>query len=257
MALPKKPIDVEQVLRWCYAWEMLKDPSAPPQMMNASQALASYAELMPQTVHDGRGAGGSWPFLDFKFGGPHPDALVLNEAVQAMAPEGLVWPESREPLLGPIAGLAEGGGFAFLNISFKPAALIVTNAVLGRRPDWCNEQPTPARVVGPNGKAVVVGIDSHGRYSPDAHCPLAWSPDPFEIVRARAEYAVWHGALVRLANQFRESLIDHAPVLPSAPSQPWLDPRERRGGRVLRSIKVSSDFSPELPLAPQAGLAAA
>src|ERR1043166_9700945 len=98
----KKEIDIEVLLQLTFGWELLKDPSAPPPLASGFAAILRHAELMPHLVSDGRPDSSSWPFLDYKLGGPHPDARVVKAAVDALPAKSvaLLWPEDRH-LLAP------------------------------------------------------------------------------------------------------------------------------------------------------------
>jgi hypothetical protein len=54
-----------------------------------------------------------------------------------------------------------------------------------------------------------------------SYCPLRWEPKPEEIVRDRAEYAVWRAALEVLAGELAGMLASIAVLAPSAPWRPW------------------------------------
>jgi hypothetical protein len=55
-----------------------------------------------------------------------------------------------------------------------------------------------------------------------SYCPLAWEPKPEEIVRDRAEYAVWRAALDVLAHELAGGALASIAVLTaSAPWRPW------------------------------------
>jgi hypothetical protein len=80
-----------------------------------------------------------------------------------------------------------------------------------------------AVAAGTNGKPAVAGTRyGKNRYSTGAHCPLQWAQPTIEgVALARAQYAVWHSALTRLAVSLRGKLRNVAVMPPISIAAPW------------------------------------
>lgn len=134
----------------------------------------------------------------------------------------------------------------------RTGALVTMHAVRGTRPDWIAEAPAPQPVPalrGPN--AMIVG-ECRGRnlYNTGAHCPLRWEPSPLSIISSRAEYAVWHHGLVRLAAGLELEKFIALP--PKVSPTPWLDGKEaeREAKPVVPNGSNSVSGWGTLPLGP-------
>ncbi len=134
--------------------------------------------------------------------------------------------------------------------SVNVAALVHTHALKKTRPSWHSEAPACHGMRARGGGFAIVG-ECRGRdlYTPGSYCPLTWSPSPLQIVLDRADYFLWHAALVHLAKTL--DLREHEPLLPEAPATPWID-----GEIVHRAFKQEPDpktFSLRAPARPRAG----
>ncbi|MEX0745691.1 MAG: hypothetical protein WD118_08815 [Phycisphaeraceae bacterium] len=103
----KTPIDIEELLVWAFGWEKCKDPHAPRPLVNGFDPVLQWAELQAER-RDGRpfmNGGLAWPFMDWKMGGPHPDAECVRAAVRTLAPARVDLAANAEALLGDAAWL--------------------------------------------------------------------------------------------------------------------------------------------------------
>jgi hypothetical protein len=139
--------------------------------------------------------------------------------------------------------------------SLRTAALVVTHAKLGTRPDWHAEVPRAVPVVGERGRPKLVG-EAHGknRYSAGAYCPLRYEPSATSIAEERADYVAWWRGLSRLAKELE---LDEMRVEgPEAVEMPWGEP-EPPSGAVLTSWPVTREALRVLPLKAQRPVARA
>lgn len=189
-------------------------------------------------------AGSSWdrPRLPAAAGAPDPDALIIETAIGAL-------PETMKGIYR-LDGLASDLGFMVdIEGAFAAALANVVNIVRvygarRRRPDTDYGCPIPSPQLN-YGQPQVMTIEivrertisggeierpieaptqriRAGLYHEGAYCPLNWDPDPQTLVCARAEYFVWHEALVHLAQSLSGALERFTPIAPSAPAAPWL-----------------------------------
>ena len=49
------------------------------------------------------------------------------------------------------------------------------------------------------------------------------APDPMDLARWRADYALWHAALATLVEDLHHDLDGFVPMPPEAPAAPWQD----------------------------------
>lgn len=114
----------------------------------------------------------------------------------------------------------------------RPASeLVQKHAVLGGCPSWETEPPVRRAVRnshgGPAWFRMVDGVEVNGfdpkarRPGPDAYEKHYYDPDLAELVEARAEYWVWHNAMLELAGSLRGALDAHDVMPPSVPKDPW------------------------------------
>lgn len=242
----KKTLDVEKLLQWAYRDELPKKG-----MVESSPGwdhISSYGGRIDEGDH------ARFPVA---LGGPHPDALVVEQAVQALAKHVLIdWAESITTLLGELIDYHVQSQWR-CGTPFSPRALVVMHARMGTRPPWESEPPRLVRVIGPNGKPVVNGVTPKGRYLLGAHCPLRLEPSVDLIVSGRAEYSVWRQSL----DAVRESLSgwpmrEYAIGGIAAASEPWLDDAEIKP-RVLRSTLTPQAVPASSPRPPRPRVRAA
>lgn len=207
--------------------------------------------------------------------GPHPDALVVDRAVAELDGLHLDVPPGWWPFadMAPADGWGEAGARAVSDaldrlavpgedggLRFKtlPGWLVRKHAMMGTRPDWEAEPIEYRQVRAANGKArwfvmhkvaqTVNGeIIGHAEHEVDGWCPRRKRPLPgayrkMELVPSpvyaacdRAEYEVWHAALVALVGLLAESLDTHRVTGPKRAARPW-EP-DAPQSRILPSLR--------------------
>jgi hypothetical protein len=243
----KKTIDIEKLLQWAMREELPKG-----QAIGASSwdIVSQYAALgvRVDVSHCGDGLG-------FLAGEPHPDAIIVADAVRKLD-EDARFNDRVEvlPLFGDFAAIAGNAVDAILSASFNQQAIVISKAMQSSRPKWEFELPVPCQMFFEALNArrelrtypIVHGLDAggdlvmmkknrgrafkrDGEYNLTAspRSPLEWcDPSPLSIADARAEYVAWYLALVSLVDTLRGKLADHEAVRPSAAMMPWLAPAE-------------------------------
>lgn len=261
--------DIEKLLSWAYLEEISKRHTSAAE--GIWDRLSQYGSLGGIDPDPGHGSAQRYA----QFGLPHPDAEAIEKAVSALGSVSIE--DHFDVIVGELAALVsindlrprkaarvqgrvtEAGYYdpnhmppafaprdVILVRSVNVAALVVTHAVMGTRPDWTSEQPRPKAVSATRGRGFAVVGECRGKdlYTAGSYCPLAWEPSPIEIIQARADYAVWHDALTRLAATLE--LEDFEPLPPAASAAPWHD--EQKTERVW-SYAVAP--ATPLPLKPQ------
>jgi hypothetical protein len=241
----KKTIDIEKLLQWAVREELPKG-----QAIGASSwdIVSQYAALGVR-VDVSRGGGDG---LGFLAGDPHPDAILVADAVREIT-ERAKFDHVVEvlPLFGDLAPIAGAAVDAIMCATFNSQAIVISKATLGTRPRWQFDMPTPAQMFfeARNSRdelrtyPIVHGIDDagdvvmmkknrgralkrDGEYNPAMapRSPIEWcDPSPLAIGDARAEYVAWHMALSQLALDLNGKLCDFAVTPPAVSLMPWLD----------------------------------
>ncbi len=208
-------------------------------------------------------------------GEPCADAVAIHEAVERLGALVFDLPEGWDPL-GDMGGAgafgAEGHGAvaqALASLTLvdaaghtvlrrSPARLVIRHAILGGAPEWEGERPERKVVSGANGKprwfrrvrqvsdgafgpaACEVEMDGYDlkrhRPHPDAYQKFFLDPDLAPVVRARAEYEIWHAALGHLEAELADSLSARALLPWSRPARPWEGEGEAPAARLLPSL---------------------
>jgi hypothetical protein len=240
-------IDVERLLQWAYRDELVK------RVTSSAEAVWHRVADVAVGVMVDRGYRGS---QRYDLGAPHPDALIIEQAVAALPDAVVDWELDAEPVLGHLLALVEprpavverttarsttagwpGKGGArrtarlapprevMLVRSLRTSALVIMHASMGTRPDWREEHPHPEPMPAARGTGcMVVGkCERKGWYSAGSYCPLRWWPSPVTIAEARADYLAWWRGLDVLARELK--LTEHKALPPIAAPLPWLDLR--------------------------------
>lgn len=274
----KKSVDIEKLVQWALREELPKGRAV---STSAWDLISSYAALGTR-VDTSRGSGDG---LGFVAGEPHADAGVIAYAIE-MLPSASRFDDriEVEALFGDLAAIAGDAIDAIMYATFNPRAIVLSKAILGSRPKWDFEHPTPYRMTLQFRDAVgslrerprVVGTDADGAIvdlmprrgkaamvrgvydlALSPRSPLQWGdPSLISIGHARAEYVAWHNALVRLATALAGSLADHAATMPSASRAPWLTGDDAPTARVFVA-SCASVGSVALPLQPKRAAPAA
>jgi hypothetical protein len=269
-----KSWDIERALAWAYREELPKlveGDGTIGGVRSAWSGVSTYARLLT-VIDDNRY--GVVPNLAER-GEPHPDALVIGDAVNALEahcagpfepPEG--WDPFEDFDLGEDGpafarrGLdrltaldRDGEGRSIRRLKETPGRLVLKHAILGGAPDWASEPPERRWLVGANGKPtwfrkVVQHVTTatgsvkaieHEEHVADprrvkgAYRKAVYEPDPAEIARERAEYELWRAALDAVAEALDGALTSMAVRPSTRPRRPWTEP-QGDGPRVLRDF---------------------
>jgi hypothetical protein len=207
---------------------------------------------------------------------PHPDAIMIGDAVGKLDEAVLDLPEDWKPLaemddLSPeVTRLVQ---VAVTKVrrdlqgdrrlyGLRPSFVVQRYALSGGAPDWRAIAPVVKIVSHQNGKPryfvtrLVWSKTSDGRdvsheveedgYDHTAHRPcgdayrkLYLDPDPEPAIRARAEYELWHAALDALASDLAPRLTAVRLTPTRRTARPWIE------GEVAPSVLPSlSDMAP-------------
>src|SRR5581483_1955490 len=259
----KKRMTIEKLLQWAIREELPKGKSAAASLWDA---ITRYAETGGVRVDTGSPSG-----IGLVPGTPHPDAEIVAGAIRALNSRAAFDAEGCAALLCDYAFADAEAIAAVAGTPFNPQALIVRCAALGGGMEWDIGQPQPCRVTYPsNSKPIIFGLTADGgleelrlgrndrwyplEREPRAH--LHWSDPSFgQLLEARAEYAVWHGALLQLVELLAAAdLREHAALPPASPAAPWLTGAPPEAA-VLIGAGTALPGRP-LPLQPQRGIKA-
>ncbi|MGI3900540.1 MAG: hypothetical protein ACRYGP_28270 [Janthinobacterium lividum] len=281
----KARMDIEAALRWAYCNELTKTgalnrdeidtPRHPGLATPDRDGLGTTVQMlidMPTNcfgVLQEIGARGT----------PHPDAIMIGDAVAALDATVMGVPEDWKPLaemddLSPevsrlvqvavtrITREIDGDRRLF---GMRPSFVVQRYALSGGAPAWRAEVPTVKIVSHPNGvskwfvtrvmwsettdgrdvshEVELDGFDTKARrpYG-DAYRKLYLDPDPEPAIRARAEYEIWHAALDALAMDLAPRLTSIRLSPTRRPARPWIE------GDIGPS--VLPDLSDMVPLEP-------
>lgn len=275
-----KRIDIEHLVRWAYLDELPKVAAQPdrlsgPQMVSGGAVLARLSVLHTLVQEQGiANRYGVLPLLDKSPDGPHPDALAVASAVEALADFQVELPEGWNPLadMGDLGAegldavrrgldrLAPPDAAGARKVRHPLSRLVVRQAVLGSAPAWEAEAPT-RRMVCSNGKPrwfrrivqttagafgpieQTIELDGFNsarqRPYPGAYRKFELDPDPMMSVVERGEHELWVSALAVLADLLTEGLSAHIALPPARPARPWEG--DVPAGRILPSLAVSAD----------------
>jgi hypothetical protein len=195
------------------------------------------------------------PGFPMALGDPHPDALLIEQAVRDMTPGDLDISDVPLGLDELVAPARSGPARPYLDVAKlkseirdQAAGHVVMCARLGSRPALL-DAPVPEAILGNNNRPIVcrteervVGyvetrdpdtgalvsrvartvqaeVTCHHRgkagYPLGAFSPLKWSPSPAGVVECRAAYAVWWAALAHLAEVLSRQVPDPTPDEPN------------------------------------------
>jgi hypothetical protein len=234
----KTPIDIEKLLQWAIRDEL---PKGRRVEANAWDIVAQYAALGTRVDVSRHGGFGLVP------GDPDDDALAVAAAIKRLDRAATIRDaDDAMVLFGDIAPIAGDAVRLVMETTYDLRALVISFAARGVRPDWQFDHPQPFQRFAPSSsgraRALVYGLDASGdlievrrnsgralkrdgEYPPQfsPRSPLDWlNPSPIEIAESRAEYFLWHAALVTLADDLVGKLDSYDPRPPSLPVLPWL-----------------------------------
>lgn len=210
---PRHPLDIELILRWAYRDELPKRQPAGGQF---SASWEDYGERIDNWSRE--------PGFPVALGPPHPDSLMVEREVNALAKVVPDWAAMRHALLPECADLLDDDDYVLRHLIVDPKPLVAMHARMGTRPPWQAEPMRCARIQAGNGRAKVVGRTDSRHYGEGSYCPLDWTPEPRGLASDRAEYAVWHGALAEMAAALRGRLERWDALPPGMSAEPWNEP---------------------------------
>ena len=263
---PTRRLDIEAALRWAYREELPKTgalnrdeidaPRHPGFVRRDRSELTTTVQMLVEMptncfgVLQQIGAGGP----------PHPDALLIGDAVLALDRMTMDVPPDWKPMaemddLSPevtrllntavfrVAREINGDRHLF---GMRPSFLVQRYALSGLAPRWQAETPTVRFASHSNGvprwfvrrlvwsdttdgrqvshEVELDGFDAKARRPyDDAYRKTLLDPDPEPAIRARAEYELWHAALDALADDLAP-LLTTITLSPSPrPARPWIE----------------------------------
>ncbi len=264
----KKRIGIEALLRWAYLEELPK--AQPPER----KGPAGYSAAAGFVVTASSSLEQSWVN---RYGvvsdllaqsEPHPDAVLVFEAVAALDQLEFVLPDGWDPF----GDLGEMGGHKASAIAAVVDRLCVRDADGNPRlrnpvselvfrcavlcvPDCVADEPEVKFVCGGNGRpkwfvrrrvvvdGVTVEIEVDGMSATNkrpvygAYRKTYLDPDPLEAGIARGEYEIWRAAVDILADELAGKLDSLEVERCELPDRPWEDDiHNRRRGIVLRDL---------------------
>lgn len=260
-----KRMTIDEAVRWAYRDELPKSRERPIEARGMGNGSTG-----PNMLADW------WTLPDNAFGvvidpskweDPHPDAIAIHRAVEALDAEPVNYPEDE-------AGLIDWVGLDLHGLEVRCAAEVF-QAVRRRRPAELVHQVAilglPDMIVDPvelrfmthangevrwfrkevivvNGEAIEREVDgrnhkSHRPY-PDAYRKPMLEPDPVPSLIGRAKAEVWRSAMDLLFEQLvgRLAEVDLLPC--ELPELPW----EAGRGRILPDLRPRIAFARDKPL---------
>lgn len=222
----KRLMDIEQLLTWAFREELPKrrdgDDGMPREYRSISPMFAM-AALGGRVENFSREPG-----FPLAMGDPHPDALIVEEAVKGLAR----FAEHRfEGSLGLLTNLSQNldEHAAMTGAMGQIVELVRIKARLGGRPSFA-ACPLPAAVVDGRGRPLVMikrgdkeepcSAEGKDRYPRGAYCQLHWD-NPTSILIERAQYAAWWAGIDLLAHELAGKLETIGVLPPSAAQRPW------------------------------------
>lgn len=212
-------MDIEAALQWAFRDELPKGDGGGGLGMYRAGGFVDYGTSIDKWETE--------PGFPSATGDPHPDALMIEAAVNKLQPMPIDAAAYRDWLAPECAAMIDPADRILANLIVDVRPYVAMHAKMGTRPDWQVAWKV-GRKIGGNGKPIVAGIDAKGRYLNGSHCPLDIAPDPREVLNDRAEYICWHEALMDLTDALAGRLTDRIVLPPEAPARPWVDGEQRR-----------------------------
>lgn len=219
-------LPIDRLLHWAYRDEL------PKRIAADSSTLISHLVDLGTMVDSGRTDDPRFPLA---LGDPHPDALMLEYKVRSLPDVTMEWEHWCSAIMGELLPYARADDPLVRRMQFSPSALVTMHARMGTSPHWDLGRPELKRVLGRNGKPIVLGITAGGRYTEGAHCPLRLDPTGYDIACARAEYVIWHQALVELIAECW-NLHEMVATGPTVAPLPWIADWPKP--RILRDLSA-------------------
>lgn len=224
-------LELEKLLQWALREEMPKGHAV---SASAWDTISRHAALgvRVDVSHNGGGDG-----LGFVPGEPHPDAHLVASAVRSLPAETRLSVSDCRALLGHYADLDPLAVQAVAGSAFNMRALVIRCAILGERMPFDVGMPriTPALrhnrqrwavafVRDAEGILREARVNGRGNYPQGAATHVVWhEPSIGEVLEARAEYAIWHRALVLVYRDLAVAKMrDYAALPPTSRAVPWV-----------------------------------
>lgn len=223
----KQLLDIEDVLRWAYRDELPKRRSDDGELRQ--REFPSVSPMFSMAALGGRVENFSRePGFPAAMGEPHPDALLVEAAVERLARYA---GHEFQGELGLLTNLPPGQDehAAMRRAMGQLVDTVRVMARLGHRPTF-TRSPEPAAVIGANGRVQILvvrngvetpcGAEGRDRYPSGAFCQIVW--DRAEtILLERADYAAWWAGLDLLAHELAGTLDSISVLPPAAAQRPW------------------------------------
>lgn len=272
-------LDIEHTLSWAYQQELPKRGKAVLAELGMNVKPAGFGSVSPMFQMASLGVAIDFsrePGFAPSEGPPHPDALLIADAVTACRDELEHYPW---PTLRLNAGMErlvddEEVERIWRQASRTLSTLLVLRAKLGDRPSLDpSSLPRPSPVLGSNGKPRYVrdvtrmtykwneekGVDkpsipqtyqepvrphragSGYAYKPGAYAELKWEPKPSDAVLERAEYAAWRIGLDLIYHAIHDQLEEIRIAPTAAPRLPWTnnETAERPKLKVIEDLATA------------------
>jgi hypothetical protein len=270
----KKNIDIEKLVQWAVRDELPKGRAVSADIGSIVIRPPQRAGSMSAALDRPRSDDG----FGFVPGAPHEDALVVSEAIRALATEARFDNlDDAMALFGDLAAIAGDAAASIMAASFDPRSLVICKGAQSMRPQWEFPQPIPRQMWTPfrdsagalRERPLVHGDDADGDaiaqtpnrgYRPpkaiydwnvNARSPLDWwRPSLITIGHARAEYVAWYGALVSLARDLAGRLVEYEAIPPALMPAPWIT-GQTPSSRVLDDGMPPGILKVKLTLAPK------
>lgn len=266
-----KRMTVEQLLKWAFCEELPKAGSggSGEAVRSAWVSIESFVQLLTK-VDDNRY--GVVPLLDSEAGDPHPDALIVFDAVAGLEkysaciphdwnpmPEIMAYPKQAELCL-------RAARFGIENANSSIFNLVRKHAILGGVPEWegdvpelvpvCNESGQPIwfqmrmeQALDENGQPIERKFETADGWNRNTKAPKAGAyqkhyldPDPVMTLIGRGEYLIWRSAMETIGMEVAGRLRDHAVIQCDRPWSPWEKgvATDWKGPRVLTALAKNS-----------------
>ena len=265
-------IDIQDLLVWAYREELPKDRGlggsgkGEPCAVSPMFAMGAFGTRVDYFHRE--------PGFPSALGAPHPDALLVEAAVERLAAHAEQAVDEQLDLAPDFGALGVDEVHAVRRALAMMPAMVARCAKLQKSPFWTSEIVPRAMYAG-NGRPMVVRrepqfskaltgeevehevivqvtAEQKGSYAFGAYSPLQYEPDPQSVVDERAEYLVWWGALNALAAELADKLATFSVRPPSARQRPWTN--EAVLGHTPRRL---DDISDRVPSQEQRAIAAA
>lgn len=188
-------VDVEELVNWAFEDQKIEAVArrlGPPQLQRSPES--SLAQLLALGCRvDTSSAGAMHLAVQC-----HEDAAVIYDAVMALPPE--AW------------------------------FLVIKHGRNGTQPDWHEEGPGQwVQPLDKNGEPKKMWRDARNRRGYlGLEPPYLVGTNPELVAEARAEYQVWHAALVELVPMLNSEMVDHVADGPRSEREPWrLEPLKK------------------------------